>query len=274
MISSSALGSATAIGGFLNEKVICAKFNAWNTDPEAQEWLRVMNYDLSHIESIDAIQVPVRISRGNAHFFGITQSEYDEVVKYKKADAQIRLVIKLGNITRVENISIKKSNSSANFNQVDKRPVDRYQDMWAFDDNISMWLKGFTGALPPTHFTRFGVVDTRASNRLFLEEMPPKVIENIISFFSANKILVVADILKGRGSLSAGWFLVTRTNVDGSSSWVLKDINLVLNHFGNGDVTVSPRGSLHIGSITMQRKGGTPDPTSLQFKINPLSLFA
>ncbi len=25
--------------------------------------------------------------------------------------------------------------------------------------------------------------------------------------------------------------------------------------------------------MTVQRKGGTPDPTSLQFKLNPLDLF-
>ncbi len=35
-------------------------------------------------------------------------------------------------------------------------------------------------------------------------------------------------------------------------------------------VKMIPRGSLKIGRVTMQRKGGTPDPTSLQFKINPL----
>jgi len=40
-----------------------------------------------------------------------------------------------------------------------------------------------------------------------------------------------------------------------------------------GEVLLSPRGSLKIGRITMQRKGGTPDPTSLQFKMNPLELF-
>ncbi len=33
------------------------------------------------------------------------------------------------------------------------------------------------------------------------------------------------------------------------------------------------KGSLYIGKITMQRKGGTPDPESLQFKISPNSLF-
>ena len=50
-------------------------------------------------------------------------------------------------------------------------------------------------------------------------------------------------------------------------------VNTAMNFFGKGDVKVSPRGSLYIGRITMQRKGGTPDPTKLQFKIKPCDLF-
>ena len=73
------------------------------------------------------------------------------------------------------------------------------------------------------------------------------------------------------GSMTArGGFLNEK---DICEKWVLKHINFVLNHYSQGDVEVTPRGSLKIGRVTMQRKGGTPDPTSLQFKINPLSLF-
>jgi hypothetical protein len=46
-----------------------------------------------------------------------------------------------------------------------------------------------------------------------------------------------------------------------------------MNFFGSGEVKISPRGSLYIGKITMQRKGGTPDPTKLQFKVHPCDLF-
>ncbi|MBC7328518.1 hypothetical protein H5T87_10490, partial [bacterium] len=42
---------------------------------------------------------------------------------------------------------------------------------------------------------------------------------------------------------------------------------------GSGEVGLSPKGSLYIGRITMQRKGGTPDSTKLQFKIKPCELF-
>ena len=36
---------------------------------------------------------------------------------------------------------------------------------------------------------------------------------------------------------------------------------------------LSGKGGLIIGRISAQRKGGTPDPTSLQFKFKPLDLF-
>lgn len=85
-------------------------------------------------------------------------------------------------------------------------------------------------------------------------------------------MLVLCDILQGRGGLSADWFLVTRSD-DKKIDWVLSDINNVIDIFSEGEVRLSPRGSLKIGKITIQRKGGTPDPTSLQFKINPLELF-
>jgi hypothetical protein len=85
--------------------------------------------------------------------------------------------------------------------------------------------------------------------------------------------LVINDILRGRGGLSAEWFLVTRKNKDNSLDWVLKDINTVCNFYSQGEVRLTPKNSLYIGKIRMQRKGGTPDPQSLQFNINPLELF-
>lgn len=95
-----------------------------------------------------------------------------------------------------------------------------------------------------------------------------------MNFFTENKILVVSDVLKGRGGLSANWMLVTRYNKkDDTTTWTLRDINTVMNFFGGGEVRVSPKGSVYIGKITMMRKGGTPDPTKLQFKIKPCELF-
>jgi len=50
-----------------------------------------------------------------------------------------------------------------------------------------------------------------------------------------------------------------------------------MNFFGNGEVQVTSKGSLKIGNITLQRKGGDggkPTANMLQFKIDPTKLFS
>ena len=149
--------------------------------------------------------------------------------------------------------------------------------MWHFDDEIALALKLFTGEVSPSSYQemlKINISKLREHRRVFLTELKDEVIQKILLFFTENKILVVSDILKGRGGFAADWMLVTRYNrACDTTTWILKDINTVMNFFGQGDVKVSPRGSLYIGGITMQRKGGTPDPTKLQFKIKPCELF-
>jgi len=269
------LGSKTAKGGFANEKAICEKFNAWKNDKEAQEWLKLMGYDINKLESVKAIHVPTRIKKTDLSKFEISEEEYEQHVRFKKADAQIKIIIKIGGLVKIENLSLKKANSNADYNQIDKRTVADYQQMWKFDEEIAFWLKLFTGELSPKKYSRkTGIKKFRDKKRLFFDEMPQAIQEKIIKFFQENRIIIVSDIIKGRGGLSANWMLVTRLNKeDGTTTWILKDINFVMNFFGKGEICVSPKGSLYIGKITMQRKGGTPDPTKLQFKIKPCQLF-
>jgi hypothetical protein len=107
---------------------------------------------------------------------------------------------------------------------------------------------------------------------MYLDEIKKTKVDELILFFSVNKTLIFNDVLRGRGALSADWFLVTRKNGE-FIDWILKDINFVCNFFSQGEVEVTKRGNLKIGRMTAQRKGGTPDPKSLQFKLNPLNLF-
>lgn len=268
------IGSATAKGGFANEREICKKFNNWKKDNEAQAWLRIMGYEINSINSLEAILIPARLKKIDVERLGLRES-FEELMRFKKADAQIRITITVGKIVKIENLSLKKANSDADYNQVDKRWVDSYKEMWKFDDEIALGLKLFTGEINPYSYPEITRNRTlRDRRRMFLDELPERLKEKIINFFKNNKILVVSDILKGRGGLSAGWMLVTRYNKkDDSTTWTLKDINTVMNFFGSGEVRISPKGSLYIGRITMQRKGGTPDPTKLQFKIKPCELF-
>lgn len=269
------LGSKTAKGGFANEKAICRKFNSWRKDKETQEWLKIMGYNTMKINSVKAIQIPVRIKKSEIEKFRISEEDFEDIMRFKKADTQIRIVITIDNILKIENLSLKKANSDADYNQVDKRFVDAYQEMWSFDDEVACWLKLFTGENNPKLFIRLtGKIKLRDKRRLFFDEMPEDIRNKIMKFFEKNKIIVVSDILKGRGGLSANWMLVTRYNkTKHTTTWTLKDINTAMNFFGSGDVKISPRGSLYIGKITMQRKGGTPDPIKLQFKVKPCQLF-
>jgi len=272
-------GSRTAKGGFANEKAICDKFNNWEKDKDAQMWLKIMGYDLNKIEYVKAIQIPTRIKREELKNLGYNEEEYEELIRFKKADVQvqIRVIICINGVLKIENLSLKKANSDADYNQVDKRKVDDYKQIWGFDEDIALALKLFTGELrPETHpeMLKVKLSELKDNRRVFLTELKDYLVQKIIEFFTNNKILVVSDILKGRGGLSADWMLVTRYNkTENTTTWILKDINTVMNFFGSGEVRLSPQGSLYIGKITMQRKGGTPDPTKLQFKIKPCELF-
>lgn len=263
------IGSYTAKGGLRNEKEIVSKFNNYKSDQDAQLWLEIMGYNHAKVTHLSAIVIPNRLNKKKAIDLGVSEKGFDKIQKFKKADIQLRLEIVVDNTIHIENLSLKKANKDAGFNQVDKRPVDTYKKMWCIPDSITRLLKLYTGELPP-----YPDANSRDSRRLFLDEIDKEGVAELISFFERNKILVFSDVLRGRGALSAEWLLVTRldkqTNV---VDWILKDMNFACNFFADGCVEVTKRGSLKIGRMTMQRKGGTPDPKSLQFKINPLDLF-
>lgn len=274
------IGSQTAKGGFANEKVICNKFNNWEKDNEAQQWLKIMGYNVKQISSVEAIHIPTRLKKTDMERFGLRE-DFEELMRFKKADAQVRIKIVIGKIVKIENLSlkrvtIKKNKSTSGFNQVDKRWVDSYQQLWNFDKDVALGLKLFTGEIKPPKEI-ISKMNLRDKRRVYLDELPEDLKNKIVDFFKNNKILVVSDILRGRGGLSANWMLVTRYDeMLDTTTWTLRDINTVMNFFGYGDVFISKKGSLHIGKITMQRKGGDagrPTSNMLQFKIKPCELF-
>ncbi|MEW6409081.1 MAG: type II restriction endonuclease [Nitrospirota bacterium] len=274
------LGSDTAKGGFVNEKTICKKFNNWKKDNEAKQWLQIMGYDIKQIDSIEAVHIPTRLKKTDIVRFGLRE-DFEELMRFKKADAQVRVTIVISNIVKIENLSlkmvtIKKDKPTSGFNQIDKRWVDSYKQIWNFDNDIAYGLKLYTGGIkPPKEIA--ATQKLRDKRRVYLNEMPDRLRNKIIDFFKANKILIVCDILKGRGGLSADWILVTRYEEDNdTTTWMLTDINTAMNFFGAGDIYITKKGVLHIGRITVQRKGGDagrPTSNMLQFKIKPCNLF-
>ena len=244
-----ALGSKTAKAGFSNENDVIERFNNWKKDKIAKEWLSEMNYKIDDIEFVKAIKV---------------RGQY-------KADIQVRItvLIKLKSQEDIQNLQIKLVSNPQGFNQIDKRWVDKYVELWSIPKDITKILKLFSGEIAPTKN------NGRDPRRMFLDEMSKSDQDKLINFFNINKILIVSDLLKGRGEFSADWTLVI-LKVNGESRWVLKSINHVMNIFGNGDIRITKEGSLKIGRIGMQRKGGDGGRKTaqmLQFKINPVELF-
>lgn len=237
------LGSATAKGGFRTEKDVAGRFNNWNNDKDAQLWLQAMGYNLKEIEKVVAV-----------------------IMHGYKTDIQVQITIFMKKAISAENLSVKLVSNPQGYNQVDKRRVNDYKMMWDIPGDIAKLLKLYTGEIKPA---RSNLRDRR---RMFFDEMTQEEQEAVLNFFKEKKILVISDILKGRGKFSAGWMLVI-LKANKEFKWALKSINEAMNVFGEGDVRLTKKGSMKIGRITMQRKGGTPDPTKLQFKINPVDLF-
>ncbi len=243
------LGSETAKGGFRNEDDVIKKFNNWQIDDVAQKWLIVMGYILNEIEYVKAIKIG-----GNY-----------------KTDVQVQVTIKLKEAIDCENLSVKLVSNPQGFNQVDKREIDKYVEMWSIPKDIRTILRLFTGKTKPINKGKL-----KDPRRMFLNEMPIIDQDKIVNFFENNKILVISDVLKGRDKFSSDWMLVILKKDSDSYDWSLKEINTVMNLFGQGKVRITNRGSLKIGQIGMQRKGGDAGRESakmLQFKINPCLLF-
>lgn len=140
-------GSKTARDGFKNENDVIDKFNNWQNDDLAKEWLKAMNYNLDEIEAVKAY-----IIKGNF-----------------KADiqVQINIEIKLKRLVDVQNLQIKLVSNPTGFNQIDKRWICKYEELWNIPDEITKILKYFTGELLPY------IKNPKDERRMFMNEFIP-----------------------------------------------------------------------------------------------------
>ncbi len=238
------LGSNTAKNGFRNEDEIAAKFNNWRTDAEAKTWLAALGVkDRGAIRSVT------------------TSKPHGE-----KADIVVKIVTPGGE--QREGISIKLVSSDNGFNQIDKRWVAHYATLWKIPGDVKKTLELFVGDQKPAKAGR-------DPQRIYLDEVDPSAQNKVIAFFTDNKGTIVSDLLRGHGEYRADWILVALKSGT-QPRWILRKMDYAIRYFGDGPVTVTNRGNLKIGRITMQRKGGDGGRDSarmLQFKINPALLF-
>lgn len=241
MTSQGRSGSNIARSGFKNEDDVVSHFNNWKTSILAQKWLIDLNARPEILENVIA-----------------------ERIHGEKTD--VKVSIKISGFNHPYNLQVKLVSINKGFNQVDKRWVDDYHELWEFPKEVLIALKKFTGEIKP-----FGKCRDKKKRRLFFDELENHEQKQLVSFFSNNKIKVVQDLVQGRGQMAAKYVLV----VDKSSRTILTkiiSINQAIKIMSDGVVEKSPRGSLRIGKILMQRKGGDggkPSANMLQFKEDP-----
>jgi hypothetical protein len=147
-------GSKIAKDGFQNEKDVVNKFNGWQNNRDAQDWLKIMGYELKDIEYVKAILM---------HGY--------------KTDVQVHITIKLTDLIDAQNIQIKLVSNPKGFNQIDKRWVDSYAKLWSIPKDIVNLLKYFTGEIKPV------IKNSKDPRRMFLNEFNKESQTKILNFF-------------------------------------------------------------------------------------------
>ncbi len=247
-------GSQIAKGGFENEQEVADKFNNWRIDKDAQQWLSIMMYDLSEIVKVRAAKIG---EKGYKSDINIAIS-----IEITRRNKQVNLI-------SVENIQVKLVRGDKGFNQVEKRKVGAYIDMWHVDDKTKELLMLYDGELPP----RPG---SRNPRRMFMDEFTKEEQNHILNFFQKNMIMIISDVIRGRGRFAAEWTLVIQ-KVNDEYNWVLMAVNEAINIYaGDCIAKFTSTGNIHLGNITLQRKGGdngAETANMLQFKADPTILF-
>ncbi|HAL95872.1 MAG TPA: type II restriction endonuclease [Chitinophagaceae bacterium] len=232
-------GSSIARSGFKNEDDVVGHFNNWKNSTLAKKWLEDLNVQQENIESVSAKRI-------------------------HKEKTDVLVNIKICGFSNPFNIQVKLVSIKKGFNQVDKRWVDDYHRLWNFPSPVLTALKKFTGEIRP-------LSKSKDHRRLFFDELERHELELTLRFFESNKIKVISDILAGSGPMAARFVLVIDKSGNNLNTKILS-IKKAISIISEGPVVQSPRGSLKIGKISMQRKGGDggkPSANMLQFKENP-----
>ena len=252
-------GSRIAKAGFRNEDDICRKFNAWQTDKDARDWLRAMNVRPEEIRSVRATTIHGHKADLEVRIRTSSAAHAEKESKGEKNAAG----------ESVQGISVKLVSSSNGFNQIDKRWLKTYARMWKMPPDVVAAMKLYLGESPPQG-------KTRRANRMYLSELPVASRRAVVAFFRSHKSRIISDLLRGDGAHAADWFMVTLKSEQGPPRWTIRSVQETIRFYSEGDVVMTRYGNLKLGRISMQRKGGDngrPTANMLQFKLNPAKLF-
>lgn len=241
--------SHIARGGFRNEDWVARQFNDGGS-PYGTTWLKIMGYGQ-----------PEKVCAQTARKMGF----------FNKADVLVLVD------DAVEWVSVKKFTASSSFNQLDKRWVGEFAKLWSMPDGVSCSLKRYCGEEGHRPADILGPsLSTRDERRFFMDELSADQQEAVISFLGKTKKRIIRDVMAGRGKGAARWILAVEERQDAPPKSVLVPMNAAVRHCAEGPAVVTKAGSLKLGRITIQRKGGDAGEKTarmLQFKFSPKELF-
>lgn len=232
------LGSETAKSGFKFEKVVETALLNFRKDSLGKDLLIETGINLENIKDIEKLP------------------------KKNNEKSDVRVLIKLKNKDVIFNISCK-SYGDASFNQIDKRPIDKYAEIFNFPAVVTVALKKFTGE-----------INDGINKRKFFDQLLEEERKYILEYFRKISKEVIELLFIGNGSNKINWVVLRKKeNTNEKEKINILPISFCID-WANGEVKESKihRGHIStfsIGKIKAQRKGGTPDPNSLQFKFSP-----
>ena len=185
-------------------------------------------------------------------------------------------------------ISVKEFDVKFDYNHVERHYLDFYAREWSMPRSVYISLKQFVGEINEQgapiaietlerEAERLGMSPGKLgkTRRIFINQMNYQTRETIKEFFRANKAEILKDVFINDENIE--FFIVVKREGDTAHYYVVPTKDMV-DIYSTGDVIITPRGSLQIGKVVLQRKGGDHRTnggwvdvvaSQLQFKIKP-----
>jgi len=263
------IGSRTAKKGFRNEDVIIKKFSNWREDTHSKDWLyyicKSKGFEFSNLESI----------------------EIKKIGGKNKADLYLKLIF-----VQFESINIGISLKIQNvmgYNHIHRENADDFARRFNFSKNATIALLKYCGVEGYSPYDQLlkGVISKEeylsyddipekkqhreGTGRYYFDELPNNEQIELIENFSLNFKEILEYIIRGdsTSNYQADFLLCTLDLGNERFLYSIEIIEEAIDRaFDNGIVKplIKEHPSLHMGKITLQRKGGTGGATQLQFK--------
>ena len=266
------IGSRTAKTGFINEEKIRNKFNDWKIDVDAKIWLEY-------------------ISKNQGFYIDeITDVVAEKLGGKSKSDVLVKIFIKNKGFIEVS-ISLKKQNEQG-YNHIHReKPID-FAERFNFNDEAKIALLKYCGfeSFSPYDLYEKGRVsydeymqcddipENREKNhregtgRFYFDELSESEQTTLLEALYKNVDEILIYILKtGKYDYhQANYVICTKKTYNDQFLFNIETIEeIILRAYSTGMVSVDrnrKHPSIHMGSLTVQRKGGTAGASNIQFK--------